>query len=317
MREDLSLQVRYSIYQQEISLPGFLANCNNDPTNPFLPFNPIPGIHDHAANGIPDPTGTGLGCFSDGEASLPVRKELASGKALTSSVGYSLNYNTLDNNKNPTDGLLIDFRQDFAGVGGDVTYLKNAIDGKYYTPLVADIVGLIHLQGGMLNQLGNNSIRMLDHFQMGPNLVRGFAPNGIGPRDINPFGTGDAIGGTKYWGASAELQMPFWFLPKEVGLKGAVYADAGGLWDYKGPTSWARPARSMCPAALRRRQSCFRPEHVWDYRPTPPTSVRSSVGVGLIWASPFGPLRFDYAVPITKGAHDRVQQFRFGGGTSF
>ena len=50
---------------------------------------------------------------------------------------------------------------------------------------------------------------------------------------------GDALGGTKYWGASAELQMPFWFLPKEVGIKGAVYADAGGLWDYQGPTSWA------------------------------------------------------------------------------
>jgi outer membrane protein insertion porin family len=45
--------------------------------------------------------------------------------------------------------------------------------------------------------------------------------------------------------------------------------------------------------------------------------VRTSVGVGLIWASPFGPLRFDYAVPITKGAYDRVQQFKFGGGTSF
>ena len=91
----------------------------------------------------------------------------------------------------------------------------------------------------MLNQVGNNDLRMLDQFQMGPNLVRGFAPNGIGPRDINPFGTSDALGGTKYWGASAELQMPFWFLPKEVGLKGAVYADAGGLWDYKG----RRPGR--------------------------------------------------------------------------
>ena len=91
----------------------------------------------------------------------------------------------------------------------------------------------------MLNKIGNNELRMLDHFQMGPNLVRGFAPNGIGPRDINPFGTMDALGGTKYWGASFELQMPFWFLPKEVGLKGAVYADAGGLWDYKGPTTWA------------------------------------------------------------------------------
>src|ERR1019366_3270690 len=124
--------------------------------------------------------------------------------------GYSLDYNTLDNNKNPTDGLLIDFKQDFAGVGGDVTYLKSQIDAKDYTPLGSDIVGRIHVQGGMLNKVGNNERRRLDQLQMGPNLVRGFAPNGIGPRDINPFGTGDALGGTKYWGASAELQMPFW-----------------------------------------------------------------------------------------------------------
>ncbi len=102
---------------------------------------------------------------------------------ITSAVGYSLDYNTLDNNKNPTDGLLIDFKQDFAGVGGDVTYLKSAVDGKYYAPLVGDVVGLIHLQGGILNQVGSTPLRMLDQFQMGPNLVRGFAPNGIGPRD--------------------------------------------------------------------------------------------------------------------------------------
>ncbi len=53
------------------------------------------------------------GCYSDGEASLPVRKELASGETLTSALGYSLNYNTLDNNKNPTDGLLVDFQAGF------------------------------------------------------------------------------------------------------------------------------------------------------------------------------------------------------------
>src|SRR6202041_1181473 len=157
--------------------------------------------------------------------------------AVPSSVGYKLNYNTLDNNKNPTGGLLIDFKQDFAGVGGDVSYLKSTIDAKYYAPLVADIVGLIHVQGGTLNSVGNNQLRMLDQFQMGSNLVRGFAPNGIGPRDLTfyPYtGTGDALGGTKYWGASAELQMPFWFLPKEVGLKGAIYADAGGALGLSG-----------------------------------------------------------------------------------
>src|ERR1700736_293780 len=241
LREDLSLQLRYSLYEQEISLPSYLANCNNNFGNPNLPFNPSPawvavnGAAAANAMGAVDVTGLGLWCYSDGEASLPIRKELASGKTLTSSVGYSLNYNTLDNNKNPTDGLLVDFRHDFAGVGGDVSYLKTMVDAKYYTPLVADIVGLIHVQGGILNSVGSD-IRMLDHFQMGANLVRGFAPSGIGPRDINPFGTQDALGGTKYWGGSAELQMPFWFLPKEVGLKGSVYADAGSLWDYKGPT---------------------------------------------------------------------------------
>jgi outer membrane protein insertion porin family len=264
-----------------------------------------------------DPTGNaqaGLlpGCLADGESSLPVRRELSEGAAWTSSIGYSLDYNTLDNNKNPTDGLLIDFKQDFAGVGGDVSYLKTAVDAKYYTPLVADIVGLVHVQSGILNKVGNNDLRMLDQFQMGPNLVRGFAPNGIGPRDLTffPFtGTGDALGGTKYWGASAELQMPFWFLPKEVGLKGAVYADAGSLWDYQGPTTWAATGEvnglvngSPCKCGM-----------VFDDT----NVVRTSVGVGLIWASPFGPLRFDYAVPLTKGKFDVVQQFKFGGGTSF
>jgi outer membrane protein insertion porin family len=328
LREDLSLQLRYSIYQQTISLPSYLANCNNNPNNSLLAFNPSPAYAN--ANGIPaggtataggqtatDSSGTGLWCYSDGEASLPVRQELSSGAALTSSVGYSLNYNTLDNNKNPTDGLLIDFKQDFAGVGGDVSYLKSTIDAKYFTPLVSDIVGLIHVQGGILNKVGSD-LRMLDQFQMGPNLVRGFAPNGIGPRDINPYGTMDALGGTKYWGASYELQMPFWFLPKEVGLKGAIYADAGGLFDYQGPTSWAATGEVNTAG-------CKPPTQYPN--PSPGTClglqyddnnvVRTSVGVGLIWTSPFGPLRFDYAIPLTKGAYDRVQQFKFGGGTSF
>jgi outer membrane protein insertion porin family len=325
LREDLSLQLRYSIYEQEITLPGFLNNCNNNPAN-GLPFNPSPawvaanGASAAMALGAVDTMGMGLWCYGDGEASLPVRKELAAGAAITSALGYSLDYNTLDNNKNPTDGLLIDFRQDFAGVGGNVTYLKSAMDAKYYTPLVADIVGLIHIQGGILNQVGNNPIRMLDNFQMGPNLVRGFAPNGIGPRDINPYGTQDALGGTRYWGASLELQMPFWFLPKEMGLKGAVYADAGGLSDYQGPTNWNLTGEVNVPG-------CIPPINNPKLAPAPGTClglqmdnsniVRTSVGVGLIWQSPFGPLRFDYAVPITKGPHDWVQQFMFGGGTQF
>ena len=159
LREDLSLQLRYSIYQQEISLPSQLDNCNNTRPACWPSIRRRPISTRCSAASIPPATRRTACCravYGDGEASLPVRKELANGATLTSAVGYSLNYNTLDNNKNPTDGLLIDFKQDFAGVGGDVSYLKTAIDAKYYTPLVADIVGLVHLQGGMLNKVGNS-----------------------------------------------------------------------------------------------------------------------------------------------------------------
>lgn len=314
LREDLTLQLRYSIFQQEIGLPSALRNCNNNFGDPN--YNPSPAFMN--ANGVWD--GSSLGCYSDGEASLPIRRELERGRTLTSMLGYTLTYNTLDNNKNPTAGLLIDFRQDFAGVGGDVKYLKTALDAKYYQPLVSDIVGLIHLQGGVLNNVGayagQNGIRMLDNFQMGPNLVRGFAPYGIGPRDINFLSTRDALGGTKYWGASVELQMPFWFMPKEVGLKGAVYADAGSLWGYQGPTSYALTNEFNAPGCVRSTSSTS-PGTCAGLQFDDTNVIRSSVGVGLIWQSPFGPLRFDYAVPITKGQYDRVQEFRFGGGTTF
>jgi outer membrane protein insertion porin family len=315
LREDLALQLRYSIYRQEISLPSSLSNCNNNVGSPL--YNPTPAFLNSLSgnpNGLP-----GLGCFLDGEASLPVRQELRDGAIWTSAIGYTLTYNTLDNNRNPTDGLLVDFRQDFAGLGGDVSYLKTAFDAKYYTPLIADVVGLLRVQAGNLTQIGNDSLRMLDHFKMGPNLVRGFAPNGIGPRDITNYallgGAGDALGGTNYWGASAELQVPFWFLPKEVGVKGAIYADAGSLWGYKGPTSWTVTnevnAPGCVPGNTTRVGTCT------GLQFDDSDIIRSSVGVGLIWASPFGPLRFDYAVPLTKGQFDRVQQFKFGGGTSF
>ena len=101
-----------------------------------------------------------------------------------------------------------------------------------------------------------------------------------------------------YWGASLEAQAPFSFLPKDAGLKGAVFADAGSLWDYKGPTSWNVTGETLQPA----------PDS---------GAIRASVGVGLIWNSPFGPLRFDYSFPLMKQSYDRIQQFRFGGGTKF
>ena len=125
---------------------------------------------------------------------------------------------------------------------------------------------------------------------------------------------GDALGGSMYWGASVEFQTPVYFLPKDSGVKVAAFADAGSLWNYVGPTTFPATGEVLSGSFC----DTWGPGTVGI--PCPVDNgmhVRSSVGVGLIWDSPFGPLRFDYSFPLTKQPYDRVQQFRFGGGTTF
>jgi outer membrane protein insertion porin family len=310
LREDLGLQLRYSLYQQRVTLPANLMNCNN--INPdFINTFPTADKVGTTPALTPFPGYTGIAnCYVDGEASLAVKRELAGGPVLTSLVGYTLSYNSLDNNKSPTSGILTEFRQDFAGVGGDVKFIRSSADLYAYYEVISDVVSLVHLQGGAISGW-DGGLRMLDHFQMGANLVRGFAPAGIGPRDLTqlPFTGvfGDALGGTYYWGASLELQTPLYFLPKDAGVKLAAFADAGSLWNYVGPTTFPATGEVISGSI------CSTPPCPVDNG----MHVRSSVGVGLIWDSPFGPLRFDYAFPLSKEPYDRVQQFRFGGGTKF
>jgi outer membrane protein insertion porin family len=319
LREDLGLQVRYSVYRQSISLPQYLMNCNN--INPdFVNTFPTPYAINTTPATTPPPGYTGLAnCYVDGEASLAVKRELAGGPVITSLVGYTLTHNTLDNNRNPTSGMLGEFRQDFAGVGGDVKFIRSAGDIYAYNEVVSDVVGMLHLQAGHIAGWGSGGLRMLDHFQMGPNLVRGFAPAGIGPRDLTQFPwtgvQGDALGGTMYWGASLELQTPVYFLPKDSGIKIAAYADAGSLWGYNGPTTFPATGEVLSGNTC----ASWQPGLA---NPVPcavdnAMHVRASVGAGIIWDSPFGPLRFDYSVPLLKQPYDRTQYFRFGGGTKF
>src|SRR5882757_5526715 len=123
LREDVTLQLRYSLFSQKVTLPGQLQNCMNNPLTPpdFVNTFPTP---DKVSSFTPPAGTTQFDCFADGEASLAVRRELTKGAVLSSMVGYDLSYNTLDNNRNPTSGILAILRQDFAGVGGDVSYLR-------------------------------------------------------------------------------------------------------------------------------------------------------------------------------------------------
>jgi outer membrane protein insertion porin family len=336
LREDLSLQLRYSAYWQAFTLPSTLDDCNNIdpnfkttfPTPPAVDVAPpgaYPGLAAAQAAGVQSQCIQDLNGTIFSQASLAVRSELAQGGYLTSLVGYGLTYNTLDNNKHPTSGLIVSFGQDFAGVGGDSFFIRSVVDFRSYYEIVSDLVSVLHLQAGdmlglekcpVANTCVSNDgyVRMLDDFKMGPNLVRGFEPAGFGPRDITPGATGDALGGTMYWGASYEVQYPFFFLPKDVGMRGAVFLDSGAVWGYRGETQ--NPATGEVNGTVTTSTGVSFPcQCGMQYADTP--APRVSVGASVIWDSPFGPLRFDLAYPILKQSYDRVQWFQFGGGTKF
>ena len=348
LREDLSLQARYSVYWQAIQLSGELSDCSNSNPN-FSTLFPSPNAI--AALGGPTPnaalaaaypgyaaafaggvqsnclyTQSGGSVYSIYESSLPVRFESAQGGYLTSLAGYGLTYNTLDNNKHPTNGLLVSFAQDFAGLGGDAFYLRSVVNFHAYYEIVSDLIGILHLQGGDMIGFANcpqqgacasngGYVRMLDDFKMGPNLVRGFQPVGFGPRDTTVGTAGDALGGTKYWGASLEVQYPLFFLPKDAGLRIAFFVDAGSEWGYKGEIAWPSNGELNGTVTTNTGVSYFCPNCAMQYADT--AAPRLSVGGSLIWDSPFGPLRFDLAYPLLKQPYDIPQFFQFGGGTRF
>jgi outer membrane protein insertion porin family len=252
--------------------------------------------------------------LTDGEASVAIKE--AAGRTVTSLVGLTLAYNTLDSNKDPTKGFFAELKPEVAGAGGDSKFLRVVGSARYYHPITDDFIGMLKVQGGQMAAFGGNKLRVLDHFYMGPDLVRGFAPSGIGPRDRNGESGANALGGTTYFGATAEITFPIFGIPREIGLKGAVFADAGTLFGYKGK-KWVdlnKDGVQQCPANSAYTE-CL---SVRDDK-----GIRSSVGAGLLWASPLGPIRFDYAYAISRakngtlGGGDRLQAFRFSGGANF
>jgi outer membrane protein insertion porin family len=226
--------------------------------------------------------------------SLPIQQAALAGPQWVSAIGDTVTFNTLDNNKNPTDGIKSQLTQDLAGLGGDVKFMRISEDMRYYHPINNDVVSLVRAQGGYITGWGGQQVPLLNSFFGGPTMVRGFAPNGFGPRDLTPGTTMDNVGGNTYWATTAELQSNIPGVPQEYGLKASAFVDAGSVFGYSGPMTFPGSAQSLQLANS--------------------NVVRSSVGVGLTWASPFGALTVDYAVPLSKAAYDVVQPFRFSAG---
>ncbi|GGD89384.1 hypothetical protein GCM10011390_05240 [Aureimonas endophytica] len=216
----------------------------------------------------------------------------------TSSVSYALTYNTLDSSNDPHNGILASIGQEVAGLGGDAQFLKTTGKASYFKQLVEeyDVVGQLSAGGGNVFGFGQD-LRVFDNFFKGQDIVRGFETKGLGPRQFeldangNRVGKGVAIGGENYLNASAEATFPLPGISRDFGFRGAVFADAGTLFG----TEFADE-----------------PGVVGD-----DLKIRASAGVGLIWASPFGPLRVNYAYPILKEEYDRTQQLSFGFSTRF
>ena len=310
--DEMTLQPNYSLYESKITIPNTASQPYNDCVGPDQTWFPGGTI-------VPVTPSPFINCLSNGEAPVEIKQAASQGNIVTSMAGFSLIYNNLDNPKSPTTGWALNYKQDFAGLGGQSEFIRESFDARWYHPITEDFIGLIHLQAGQINSFGSRDALIINNFMEGPSLVRGFAPGGIGPRDISdPFNIqASALGGTSYYGASAEVDFPIFGLPKEVGLKGALFADAGNLIGYSGPTSFSNflgytycpPPGSVGRVLPVTQLSCA---DVWD-----PNQIRASVGASLIWASPMGPIRFDFAIPVAKGKYDQTQVFNFSGGTTF
>jgi outer membrane protein insertion porin family len=233
---------------------------------------------------------------AEGTASLPIQQAAAAGPIWVSSIGPTVTYSTLDNPKDPTAGIRVQTSNEVAGLGGAAKFAKTTEDVRYYHPIIGDIVGMVRAQSGYVTPYGGQQLPLLDGFFGGPQLIRGFAPNGFGPRDITPGTTMDNIGGNIYWTTTAELVAPVPGLPSDANLKMALFSDTGSLWATGG--SSASSLASLSPSQQIANSS----------------ALRSSIGTALIWNSPFGPLQVNYAYPIARQPYDVTQRLSFTAG---
>ncbi len=216
------------------------------------------------------------------------------GSYLNSSVGYTLQVNRTNDPVRPTRGWAGSLRQDFAGLGGDVNYVKTEADASYYYGITPAWV--VSLQGstGYVSGWNGDPIRINDRFFKGGNSFRGFETAGMGPRDLD---TTDALGGNFYAIGTVELTVPN-YLPEQYGIKTSLFADVGTLGvldDRYTLTSTGRPDPTIVDEL----------------------SLRASAGLSIHWRSPMGPIRFDISKVLSKEDYDKTESFRFSTSTQF
>ena len=206
----------------------------------------------------------------------------------TSAVGQVLLYDKRDNRLDPSSGYFAQVATDIAGLGGDVRYGRAVLSAGYYYPLAPNYVLSFNGEGGFIHGI-DSTVNIEDRFFVGGDNLRGFKVGGIGPRDL---ASNDALGGNIYYTGTLSLSYPLG-LPEELGIGGRVFSDFGSVWDVNEPNP---------PAGANIADTHF---------------VRVSVGFGISWKSPLGPIRLDFAEPVRRESFDKSQFFRVNFGTRF
>jgi outer membrane protein insertion porin family len=203
----------------------------------------------------------------------------------TSAISQRVQYDARDSKIFPKEGLLYWVDAEASGLGGDSKFVSGKTGATYYYPLLDQVVLSTTGEVGAITGYGDQNVAINERYYLGGSTLRGFESSGIGPRDIV---TEDALGGNIFYRGSVESSFPVG-LPEELGVLGHAFSDFGSLSDVdsKGP------------------------EVVDD------SMVRVSVGVGVSWKSPFGPIRADFAKPVAKEDYDQTESFRFNFGTRF
>jgi outer membrane protein insertion porin family len=281
------------------------------------------------------------------------------GKRLTSLIGFSTLYDDTDGIR-PTRGQRLTFSEDFAGLGGNVHYLRTRADATKYHSIGGGWVFSAHAEGGYIKALtgspgpGRDAVRLTDRF-FGPDL-RGFDIRGIGPRvlrlnyDVNGAlieakGSNkiiDALGGKAYYMGRLELEFPTNSTLKSVGMRPSAFIDVGSLFSLTRPeltdilkfcssATAGQPTKQIAGGSTNTSCTQFNVNGGSGYADDTTHSApgfkelflgdspkpRLSIGIGVNWTSPFGPLRLDIAKAILKQKGDETKLFSFNVGTAF
>jgi len=214
--------------------------------------------------------------------------EVAEGTIMTSALGYKFSYDTRRTGLNPNAGILLQFGQDFAGLGGDTKYVKTtALLGGETKILNEDVTLRAVFEGGAITSLSGTNSRVNNRFFLNGSKMRGFESMGLGPR-VGGIGTGDALGGNMFAVARFDAEFPLG-LPEEYGISGGVFYDIGTVWGLDNTAGGVDDSMH----------------------------IRSAIGVSLLWTTGIGPLRFNFSKALESQAYDHEQSFELTIQTKF